>query len=424
LRSATEPIDTSNPSGRLIFQMLASFAEYERETIRERTQAGLHRALRNGKHLGMIPYGYDIAPDGLFVIVEDEARIVAEIIANIAAGAALYSEAERLNDEGVPSPGRKYRGKPRKYGSMWRASTVQGIVKRGAYSGTHTVNTRKEPIERKVPAIVEPGLQQKALAHMAENRRFSGGRPHREYLLRGLVRCEQCGALYSGGASTSNGYRYHYYSSQRNRATREKRLKTNHSCVLVRADWLEELVWSDVRSFLKNPGEILERVRVELAEDAESEDLEERHASLARRLATKQTEKGRYVKLYAQGHLDEEELEVHLVDLKNQVENLKLLIASGEADIGRKEENKLTAQTTEAWLLTLRERIEEVEEDTGEALEKRRKLVKLLVEQIKVDRNEDGHTQVQITYRFGPPPEEPGVVYGVQNSPLWYNARR
>jgi site-specific DNA recombinase len=37
LKSATEPIDTSNPSGRLIFQMLASFAEYERETIRERT---------------------------------------------------------------------------------------------------------------------------------------------------------------------------------------------------------------------------------------------------------------------------------------------------------------------------------------------------------------------------------------------------
>jgi response regulator RpfG family c-di-GMP phosphodiesterase len=184
----------------------------------------------------------------------------------------------------------------------------------------------------------------------------------------------------------------------------------------VRAEWIEELVWSEVRSFLKNPGEVLERVRVELAEDAESEDLEEHHASLARRLAAKQTEKGRYVKLYAQGHLDEEELEVHLVDLKNQVENLKLLIASVGADIGRKEENKLTAQTTEAWLMTLRERIEEVEEDTGEALARRRELVKLLVEQIKVDRNEDGHTQVQITYRFGPPPEEPENVHGVQHS--------
>jgi hypothetical protein len=33
-----------------------------------------------------------------------------------------------------------------------------------------------------------------------------------------------------------------------------------------------------------------------------------------------------------------------------------------------------------------------------------------------VDRNEDGHTQVQITYRFGPPPEEPENVHGVQHS--------
>ena len=57
LKSATEPIDTSNPSGRLIFQMLASFAEYERETIRERTRAGLHRAFRGGKHTP----GYSLA---------------------------------------------------------------------------------------------------------------------------------------------------------------------------------------------------------------------------------------------------------------------------------------------------------------------------------------------------------------------------
>src|SRR5829696_7374819 len=81
LRSATEPIDTSTPSGRLIFQMLASFAEFDRESIRERTQAGLHRAFRAGKQMGCIPYGYDVAPDGTFVVVEDEAREVREIIA-------------------------------------------------------------------------------------------------------------------------------------------------------------------------------------------------------------------------------------------------------------------------------------------------------------------------------------------------------
>src|ERR671921_1054040 len=77
LRSATEPIDTSNPSGRLIFQMLASFAEYERETIGERTRAGLHRAFRGGMYTGRIPYGYRLAPDGSSLeVVEDEAAIV------------------------------------------------------------------------------------------------------------------------------------------------------------------------------------------------------------------------------------------------------------------------------------------------------------------------------------------------------------
>src|SRR5919112_2126 len=97
LRSATEPIDTSNPSGRLIFQMLASFAEYERETIGERTRAGLHRAYRNGKHAGRIPYGYRVhSEDGLLEMVEDEAAIVREIIANVAAGSTLYGESKRL----------------------------------------------------------------------------------------------------------------------------------------------------------------------------------------------------------------------------------------------------------------------------------------------------------------------------------------
>ncbi len=60
LRSATEPIDTSTPAGRLIFQMLASFAEFEKETINERTRDGKNRTYRNGAQPGIIPYGYEI----------------------------------------------------------------------------------------------------------------------------------------------------------------------------------------------------------------------------------------------------------------------------------------------------------------------------------------------------------------------------
>src|SRR5215211_6795322 len=102
LRSATEPIDTSNPGGRLIFQMLASFAEYDRENIAERTQAGLHRALRNGRFIGRLPYGYRADEDARLQVVPEEAAVVREILRNIADGSTLYAEAKRLNDLGMP----------------------------------------------------------------------------------------------------------------------------------------------------------------------------------------------------------------------------------------------------------------------------------------------------------------------------------
>jgi hypothetical protein len=57
----------------------------------------------------------------------------------------------------------------------------------------------------------------------------------------------------------------------------------------------------------------------------------------------------------------------------------------------------------------LRERIEEVEEDTPEAFQARQRLVKLLVESISADkRPEDGRTEIQITYRFGPSSDSEG----------------
>jgi site-specific DNA recombinase len=121
LKSATEPIDTSTPSGRLIFQMLASFAEYERETIRERTRAGLHRAYRGGRHFGAVPYGYRTDAQGRLQMVPEEAKIVREIVSNVAEGSTLYAEAKRLNDLGVPTPGWRYGSGPR---GAWRTSRM------------------------------------------------------------------------------------------------------------------------------------------------------------------------------------------------------------------------------------------------------------------------------------------------------------
>lgn len=48
----TAPIDTTNASGRLFINILGSFAEFERDIIRERTIAGLDRVRAQGKKLG------------------------------------------------------------------------------------------------------------------------------------------------------------------------------------------------------------------------------------------------------------------------------------------------------------------------------------------------------------------------------------
>ena len=45
-------LDTSTPTGKMMFQMVGCFAEYERNIISERVRAGLDRAKREGKKLG------------------------------------------------------------------------------------------------------------------------------------------------------------------------------------------------------------------------------------------------------------------------------------------------------------------------------------------------------------------------------------
>ena len=142
---------------------------------------------------------------------------------------------------------------------------------------------------------------------------------------------------------------------------------------------------------------------------------------LERRLAIKSTEKDRYVHAFVRGHISEEELSEYVTDLKNQIHNLRLLIRGVEDELATKREHTLVAENVEAWLLNLRERLEEVEEDSEEGFAKRRKLVKLLVEEISVGRDEDGRLRTHITYRFGPPDGSDGegsesmFVGGVKN---------
>ena len=54
-KSLTEPVDTSTSAGRMMMQIIGSFAEFERAILRERTKRGLEVARKNGRFGGRKP---------------------------------------------------------------------------------------------------------------------------------------------------------------------------------------------------------------------------------------------------------------------------------------------------------------------------------------------------------------------------------
>ena len=89
------------------------------------------------------------------------------------------------------------------------------------------------------------------------------------------------------------------------------------------------------------------------------------------------------------------------------------LVEDTEADVSQRRERVEAADTTVAWLNLLRERAEEIEEDTPEAFVKRQQLVRRLVERITLRRGEGRKPTVVITYRFSPPDDRAEVEVGV-----------
>jgi DNA invertase Pin-like site-specific DNA recombinase len=103
LVSISENFDTHNPQGKLFFQLIGSFAEFERAVITERVTSGRRLAMSKGQFGGGgVPLGYKSAGRGSKQIVVDPAK--AETVKRTfrlrESGLPLKEIARRLNDEG------------------------------------------------------------------------------------------------------------------------------------------------------------------------------------------------------------------------------------------------------------------------------------------------------------------------------------
>jgi len=122
LVSLTEQIDTTNAAGRMMFNMLAAFAQYESEIIGERTKSAMqYKRSKGEKYCHIVPFGYDEV-NGRLIKVDKEIKIVKRIIRKHQQGISLRDIANKLNDTGVST----------KQGGKWHASTIRQVIKRYA----------------------------------------------------------------------------------------------------------------------------------------------------------------------------------------------------------------------------------------------------------------------------------------------------
>ena len=118
LYSVSEQINTKNAAGRLVLNVLVSVAQWERETICERTKDALQaKKARGEKTGGNIPFGFDEV-NGKLVKNEEEQAIISEIKSLKNKGLSLRKIAEALNGRGIAT----------KNGKAWTAVQIQRIV--------------------------------------------------------------------------------------------------------------------------------------------------------------------------------------------------------------------------------------------------------------------------------------------------------
>lgn len=120
--SVGEQINTTTAAGRLVLNVLTSVAEWERETIGERTKAAMGVKRKRGEYTGgHVPFGFqDIG--GKLVPVPAEQQILGRINELRADGNTYQAIADQLNVDGVTT----------KTGRPWTFGTVANIIKKAA----------------------------------------------------------------------------------------------------------------------------------------------------------------------------------------------------------------------------------------------------------------------------------------------------
>jgi site-specific DNA recombinase len=211
--SVTQQFNTATSMGRLVLNILLSFAQFEREIISERTRDKIAATRRKGKWTGGVPLlGYDLDPQAakLKVNPKEAARVRAIF--------ELYFQHGALQPTVRELAHRRWRTKRRRNrrgdtcgGRAFSRGSLHRLLTNVAYTGQVRYQNQLYPGEQ--PAIVTPEIWQRVQDLLRNNRGSVRGRVENRSgaLLQGLLYCTACAAAMTPTSSKCGGKRYRYY---------------------------------------------------------------------------------------------------------------------------------------------------------------------------------------------------------------------
>ena len=102
LISVAESLDTGSAAGRLVLNIMTAVSQWEREAIGERTRDALAHKKAQGQRVGTIPYGYQLAADGVHVEENLQEKLVLSLMDNFhGRGMTTREIAAELNARGI-----------------------------------------------------------------------------------------------------------------------------------------------------------------------------------------------------------------------------------------------------------------------------------------------------------------------------------
>lgn len=262
--SVTQQFNTTTSMGRLMLNVLLSFAQFEREVTGERIRDKITASKRKGMWMGGVPpLGYDVANRRL-IKNEKEAKIVRHIFERFVELGSSSLLVKELRMDGVTSKTWKTQEGRMRVGKLADKNLIYKMLNNRIYLGE--IRHREQWYPGEHEPIIEHSVWNAVQSILDENPRVRGNNTRAKipFLLKGIIEGIDGRALTPWFTRKKNGRIYRYYLP-----TRENKEYTGASGLpRLPAAEIEATVLEQMRRVLRAPAMVANVVDKALQQDS------------------------------------------------------------------------------------------------------------------------------------------------------------